>query len=401
LEYRSTELTTLARVGVGRCQIYAGDIAGGIALLDEAMVSVMAQDVSPIAVGDIYCTVIDACHELFDVRRVTDWTAVLSDWCDAHPNLMLYRGQCLLHRAEVLQLRGHWDDALDEARRVCDLREAPPAVVGSARARIGDLECLRGRFAESEAAYREASELGVDPNPGLALLRLAQGQIEIALATIRRALDQADDPIARARTLGPAVEILLSAADVDGARSAADELREVADALDALYLGALAAQAFGRVAFAAGDTRVALTELRRAADAWRDLEVPYEAARARTFLAQVYRAVGDSEGARWELESARAAFERLTAPLDVECVERLLGSQPVADRGLSAREREVLTFVAQGATNRAIASELFISERTVESHVRRIFQKLGVTTRAAATAAAYERGLRGVSGTTD
>ena len=181
--------------------------------------SVVAEDVSPIAVGDIYCTVIDACHELFDVRRVTDWTAVLSDWCDGHPHLMLYRGQCLLHRAEVLQLRGHWDDALDEARRVCDLRDAPPAVVGSARARIGDLECLRGRFADSEASYREASELGVDPNPGLPLLRLAQGQIEIAHATIRRALEEAEDPISRARILGPAVEILLSADDVDAARA--------------------------------------------------------------------------------------------------------------------------------------------------------------------------------------
>jgi len=393
--FGSAELSTLARVGVGRCLIYAGEVAAGLALLDEAMVSVTAREISPIAVGDVYCTVIDACQELFDIGRTTAWTALLNDWCESQPELALYRGQCLLHRAEIMQVRGHWSEALDEARTICERLAEPagPGVVGSAIYRVGDLQRLRGALTEAEEEYREASRIGHDPQPGLALLRLAQGQVDAAVAAIGRALEEAQDPIARARVLPAYVEIMLDAGDVGAARGGADELVQIADELGAPFLRACASHAVGAVRLADDDPRGALTALRHAADGWRDLEAPYEQANSRALLASACRAIGDDDGASLELDGARSALEALGA---TTAVARLDAPRDVAEptrAGLTPREVEVLELVAKGKTNRAIANELTISERTVDSHVQSIFTKIGVSTRAAATAYAYERGL--------
>jgi len=223
--FRDPELTTLARIGEGRCLIYLGEIVRGVALLDEAMVAVGASEVSAIATGDAYCTVIEGCHELFDIRRTHEWTAAFSHWCEGQPELVLYRGECLVHRAEVLQLGGAWSDALEEVERALARIADPagPRILGAATYLRGELHRLRGEFTDAERAYRAASDAGREPQPGIALLRLAQGRVEIADATIRRALHEAEDPITRTRMLGPYVEIVLAAGDVEAARVASEE----------------------------------------------------------------------------------------------------------------------------------------------------------------------------------
>ncbi len=390
------QLTTLARILEGRCLIYLGEIARGVALLDEGMVSVGAKEVSPIAAGDAYCTVIDGCHELFDVRRMQEWTTALSLWCEAQPQLVMYRGLCFMHRAEIMQLRGEWSDALDELKRAL-VRLAEPVgspELGAVFYLRGELHRLRGEFEEAAQAYRQANELGREPQPGLALLRLAQGRVEAAMAAIRRVLEEAGDPVSRSRLLGPYVEIALAAGDVQAGKAAAEELSAIAGDLESPLLQALAEYATGAVFLAENEPQDALVLLRHAWMGWGELEAPYEAARTRVPIALACRALGDEEGAEMELDAARSVFEGLAAVPDVGRVMEL--SRVEAHRaagGLTAREEEVLSLVATGKTNRAIATQLVISEKTVASHVSHIFTKLDLTSRAAATAYAYEHDL--------
>lgn len=389
------EISTLARIGMGRCLIYMGDVANGVALLDEAMVSVGAAEVSPIAVGDSYCSAIEGCSEVLDVRRTHEWTSALSRWLDSRPGLVMYRGQCMVHRAEVMQFRGAWIDALDELKRAAD-RLADPglSMMGAAVYLRAELHRLRGEFGDAENAYREANERGRNPQPGLALLRLAQGNIDAAVAAIRRVVDEAEGAAGRVSVLGPYVEIALAADDVDGARVAADELTQLSKELASPVVQAMAAHASGAVLVACGDGRAALKQLRKAWTIWRELEAPYEAARTRVLLSEACRLVGDDDGAEMELDAARSTFDQLGATHDLSRVDALSAVEDAkAPGGLTAREVEVLRLVAKGKTNRAIADELIISEKTVASHVSHIFTKLDLTSRAAATAFAYENGL--------
>lgn len=393
--FQDAELTTLARIGEGRCLIYSGDVAGGVALLDEAMVAVGANEVSAIATGDAYCTVIEGCHELFDVARAREWTAALSRWCDAQPELVLYRGQCLVHRAEILQLRGAWDEALVELDRALDRLAEPasPRILGAAAYVRAEIHRLRGEFGSAEDAYRQAAEQGREPQPGVALLRLAQGRTDVAAASIRRAEQEADDPISRARLLGPYVEIVLATEDVDDAQPAAVELEAIAADLRRPYLDAVAAHATGAALLAAGDARAALVALRQAWRGWHRLEAPHEAARSRVQIALACRALDDADSADMELDAALAAFDALGAIPDASTVAALTHGAEQRPGGLTARELEVLALVAGGSTNRQIAGQLVISEKTVASHVGHIFTKLGLSSRSAATAYAYEHGL--------
>ena len=390
------DLVALARVGAGRAMIRLGQTAPGAALLDEVMVAVETGELSPMVVGEVYCSVLEGCQELFDLRRARQWTAVLTSWCATQPDLVPYRGQCLLHRAELLALHGAWPDAMEEARRAYArfLSPAGHPAAGAAAYQLAELHRLRGEAAEAEEAYRRASRWGREPQPGLALLRLAQRQPATAQAAIHRALDEAGDLPGRARLLPAATEIALAAGDLAAARAAADELAETARRLDAPVLLATAASAAGAVLLAEGDPRAALVDLRSAWAAWRELEAPYEAARTRVGIGIACRALGDQDSAAMELDAARFAFQELGAAPDLASLESLTG-RGLAGRagGLTPREVQVLRLVATGKTNRAIAAELVLSERTVDRHVSNIFTKLGVSSRAAATAWAYEHRL--------
>ena len=386
-------LASLARSGCGRALIRLGRVAEAVALLDEAMVAVIAGDVTPILAGDIYCIVLEACQEAFDLRRAYEWTTSLAAWCAAQPDLVRYRGECLLYRAEVMQLRGKWKDAAHDAQEACELLASRPAA-GAAFYRVGEIHRLRGDFAKAEAAYTRANECRRKPQPGLSLLRLAQGQIEAAVASMRGVLLDTRERAARARMLAAAVEVLLAAGDLEHARAAAAELVEITNGIGAPLLAGTSAHATGAVLLADGDIVAASTSLRQASEIWRDLEMPYEEAQTCALLAAVCERRGDQDGRRLELDAARRLFKQLNAQ---PCLARLdeqsdrTTRQPVGS--LSEREVQVLRLVAAGKTNRAIADELFISEKTVARHVSNIFDKLGVSSRTGATAWAFQHDL--------
>jgi ATP/maltotriose-dependent transcriptional regulator MalT len=393
--FRDPDLMTLARTGQGRVLIRLGRIVEGMALLDEVMVAVTSDDMSPILVGATYCSVLDACQEVFDLRRAREWTTALSHWCASQPDLVPYRGECLVYRAEIMQLHGAWSDAVEEARRACEWLSRPPgSAAGPAFYQRAELHRLRGEFAKAEQAYRQASKFGRTPQPGLALMRLAQGQLDAAATAIRRAVEEAQDRLTRAKVLAAHAEIMHAVSDIPAARAAADELTVVAADLDSPFLRAVAAHATGAVLLAEDDARAAVDALRRAWTTWQELEVPYDAARVRVLIGLAYRALGDRDTAAMELDAARWVFRQLGATPDVIWVEALVREDvPKVAGGLTAREVEVLRLVAAGKTNRAIAADLFLSERTVDRHVSNIFSKLGRSSRAAATAYAIEHDI--------
>jgi len=386
------DLTALARHAEGRAMLWQQQTAAGMACLDEVMVAVSAGEIGPIVTGIVYCSVLSACHDLFDQRRAQEWTDAMTSWCAAHPDMVPFRGECLVRRSELLQLHGAWDDASAEARRACErLAAGDPTESAAAFYQHAELCRVRGDFDAAEEGYRQASRAGRRPQPGLALLRLAQGDTAAADAAIRSALHETKGPRARAQVLHAAVDILLASADVAAARAAAGELAELGRRVGAPELRAAASQTAGAIALAAGQPRDAVGPLREAWELWQDVPAPYEVARVRALIGSAYAALGDDEGARMEIDAAVEVFEQLGARPDVE---RMVALQPAPaaapSSGLTGREVEVLRQIAAGKTNRAIAAELSISEKTVARHISNIFTKLDLSSRSAATAYAYE-----------
>jgi DNA-binding CsgD family transcriptional regulator len=390
LRFGDRDLYALATHARGHISVRAGHVAEGLEYLDEAMVAVTAGELSPIASGVVYCGVIMGCQAAFEPRRAAEWTAALARWCERQPDMVAFTGSCHVHRAEIMQLKGDWSEALEEA--ACAARRAE---VGNARSALGEaayvqgeVHRLRGALGAAEEAYRKASGYGREPQPGLALLRMEQGRVDAALTAIRRVLGATTMTVERARLLPAYVEILLAAGDVEDARAAGEELAQIASGYEVGVLGAVAAQTQGAVALAAGEPADAVVALRHAWRVWDEVRAPYEAARVRALMGAACRALGDEDAAALELDAARQAFADLGAARDLA---RLEGAD--ASHGLTARELEVLRLVAAGHTNKAIAAELVLSERTVDRHVSNIFAKLAVSSRAAATAYAYEHRL--------
>jgi DNA-binding CsgD family transcriptional regulator len=395
------DLSALCRLGCAQALIALGQVRAGVSMLDEAMVAVTAGEVSPIPAGIIYCGVIINCRDVFDLRRAQEWTAALTRWCDGQQDLKPYRGQCLVHRSEIMQLRGEWADALAEVRRAREhlADRAGDPVLGMACYQQAELFRLRGEFERAQEAYHEAADRGHTVHPGMALLRLAQGRVDEAAAAIRLAVEEADGLVARSQMLAAYVEIMLASGDVAAARWAADELRAGATALDSPLLQAVVGYADGSVLLAEADLAGASAALRRTWRHWSELAAPYEAARTRRLMGLACARAGDHDGARREWEGARQLFQRLGAAPDLVLLDLVVPDalQPAPGgpgaAGVTAQEVEVLSLVAAGRTNREIAAELVISEHTVRRHLQNIFAKLNVTSRTAATAYAYQHGL--------
>ena len=389
------DLTAIANFMAGRLLIDMGDVDEGLERLDEALLSITRSEASPVTQGVAYCGCIAAFMDVFEHERAREWTNALNEWIDPQKGRLIFRGQCLIFRSEIMQLAGQWDEALEESRLSVDELGGPypnPFLAG-AHYQLGELLRLRGDYTGAEESYSTASEIGFLPQPGLALLRLGQKQIEAAEKSIRTAMEGANDRIRRSKLLSGFVEIMSEVPDLASARDGSDELARIADEVGADFVKGLATVAEGAVLLAEGKAKESLRPLRASLEIWNGLDAPYEASRTRVLIAKACESLGDLETCAMEIQAARAIFQRLGAEPDLKAIGSLGGSKAHSELGLTGRELEVLALVATGKTNRVIAEELFIAEKTVARHISNIFTKLDVSSRTEATAYAYEHGL--------
>ncbi len=391
--FSDADLAAFSILGHGQALLAMGDEAAGLARLDEVMLSVSSGEVGPIVSGIVYCAVILECMQLFDLARAAEWTAALDKWCRAQPDLVPYRGQCLVHQSQLQQAAGNWPGALLTVADARDrLSDPPHPAFGLACYQEGELHRLRGDVDAAADAYRGASRAGYEPMPGLALLELQRGAVASAAASIRRALGEAGQPFQRPGLLAAAVEIQVAAGEAVAATDAAAELVSIAEQSSSPVLEAMAAHATGAALLASGQTTDAMVHLRAANVVWQRLNMSYEAARSAMLLGHACAVLGDRTSAVLEFDNACDTFESLGAGPDLRRV-RELTSESAGRGALSARELEVLGLVAEGKTSREIAAALTISQHTVRRHLENTFAKLGVNSRAAAIAYAYEHHL--------
>ncbi|MET0259883.1 MAG: adenylate/guanylate cyclase domain-containing protein [Gaiellaceae bacterium] len=320
----------LALVGKGRAFVQRGDVEQGLAILDEASTSAVSGELRPYATGLVYCATITSCQHVGDYRRAAEWTEAASRWCEQE-DMNGFPGACRIHRAEIMRLRGDWPEAEKTALAACEeVHDFDRLVTAGGYYEIGEIRRRRGDFAAAEEAFRTANELGRSPQPGLALLQLAQGKVDSAVAGVTRRLAEMDEPLERVRMLPALAEIALAAADLDTARSAAAELQQI---VDSYKIGDRRAPAFdatvnltlGQIELAGQDWDDASRDLRRARDEWQEIGAPYETAQARMLLGIAFRHQGDEHAATLELQAAQTTFERLGAKLDEERAKELLG----------------------------------------------------------------------------
>ncbi len=394
--FHDADLQALARLGQGQSLTRIGNTEEGVALLDQAMIAIESGDLSPIVVGIIYCAVIETCMDIVDLGRAAEWTAALNGWCNSHPHLVPFRGQCLIRRSEIMFLHGEWNEALQEARKAADLLSHPngePAA-GAAFYQLGNLYRVRGEFANAEEAYFLASDYGRDPQPGLALLRLAQGKNTLARSSIVRALIDTGKLKKRCESLLACTEIMLALNEKGEATEAVKELKGYTTTSQSPMIQAFAAQAEGSLLLTEDNIPLALSRLRAARRIWDDLHIPYASARTRVLMGLAYQKAGDPEAAAMEFEAARTIFERLKARPDIVNMKNHM-DRPFGFTNtlLTPREKDVLRLMTEGKSNNIIAGELFISKRTVERHVSNIFAKLDLNSRTEAVAYAFRHHL--------
>lgn len=390
------DLAAMARHLVGRAQLALGDVEEGLSALDETMVATVEGRLSPIVTGLIYCSVIEACQRYQIVRRASEWTEALSYWCKKQPELVAFTGRCLIHRSEILLFAGRWPEAGVEADAAIRRLAEGPAAYQAAPAyyQQGDLYRLQGEFDAADTSYRTASALGFDPQPGLSLMRLRQGNSHSAAAAIRRALAANDAPNRRMHLLEAAFEIALECGNPEDARSHFHEMEALAQAHPSDAANATLAAMQGNLAAEDGAPERAVKCYTQAADIWRDLACPYQIARVRLRSAWSFAAMGDVEGAAAEASAARDGFAALGAEPDRRDAEAFLRKHaPGARTVLTRRQLQVLNLISRGLTNREIAERLGLSERTVDRHVSDILTRINVPTRAAAAVFAVSSGL--------
>ncbi|MCW2632207.1 MAG: Response regulator receiver protein [Pseudonocardia sp.] len=336
-------IAAMGLVMEGACLVSLGKMEEGMAMIDEATLEAVSGDLDPMTTGLIYCATISVCRDVNDWGRAGEWTDAAERWCEDQ-GIAGFPGICRVHRSEVMQFRGSWADAEREARRACEeLRRYDLIVSGRGLYEIAEVRRRVGDFDGAREAYRQSHELNVVPEPGMALLQLAEGDVAAAQASIKRALagDRAT-PLGKVRMLPAAADIGLAAGDLDGVRTAVEQLDEVASTFRTTALQAAAAYARGRLQTVEGDFAAAAATLERAVQRWHEIGSPYEVARSRAALAEAYRGDGDESATVLELEAAKAAFERLGAIRDAKRVDDLLGGGGVAARG---GERVTRTFV--------------------------------------------------------
>lgn len=395
-KFHDADLIVLGRLGHGQAMIQQGNVARGIKLLDETMIIAATEEVFPLVNGIVYCAVIESCRKVWDLRRAREWTLELTRWCEAQPDIVPFRGECLVRRAEIIQLHGEWQKAFKETKDACDIlsRRLGEPIAGEAYYRKAELQRLAGDFEAAEDSYRETSKWGRKPQPGFALLRLAQGQNDAAETSIRNTLKETKDIIKRIEILPAVVKIMIDVNKTEEAVEAVNELKEISGQFDAPYLQAIYAHSQGSVLLAEGDLQPALEHLQSAMRIWNSMQLPYESACTRELAGIIYRELNDRDNSDAELSAARWIFEQLQAKHDLERINRLFKrKRDHGTYGLSLRELQVLRLTADGKTNKSIAGELFISNRTVDRHVSNIFNKLGVSSRVEAITFAMKNNI--------